>query len=75
MREAREDAAALLSEYLATPQSEWVHHEIEGKSDRYGIDVKVPRPDGDALIVRTDAATIRMLIDAMVQTIDAASLG
>ena len=74
MSEARKDAAALLSEYLGTPQSEWVHQEIEGKSDRYGIDVKLPRPDGDALIVRTDAATIRLLINAMVQTIEAASL-
>ena len=56
MSEAREDPATLLCEYLGTEQSEWVHHEIEGKPDRYGIDVKLPRPDGEALIVRTDAA-------------------
>lgn len=75
MSEAREDAATLLSEYLGTPQSDWVHQEIEGKPDSYRIDVKLSCPKGDALIVRTDAGTIRILINVMVQTIEAASLG
>ncbi len=74
MSEAREDPASLLCEYLETEQSEWVHHEIEGKPDRLWNRCQVAPPDGEAVIVRTDAAAIRMLINTMVQTIEAASL-
>jgi hypothetical protein len=72
--DARDDAAALLSEYLETPQSEWLHREIEGKPPDYEIEVTLTRPEGDTTAVRTDAGTIRFLIDAAVQTIEAENL-
>jgi len=68
------EAAILLTEYLETPQSEWVHRDIEGKPDSYDIDVEVPRPEGGTVVVRTNAHTIRFLINAAVQTIVAESL-
>lgn len=43
MGDPEKEAAILLTEYLETPQSDWVHREIEGKPDSYDIDVDVPR--------------------------------
>lgn len=48
MSDAREDDDILLSEYLETPQSEWVHREIAGRPDSYKVDVALTRPEGGA---------------------------
>ncbi len=74
MSDARKDASILLSEYLETPQSEWVFREIEGKPDSHEVEVEFTRPEGHATFIKTNAGAIRFLIDAAVQTIEAESL-
>jgi putative addiction module component (TIGR02574 family) len=71
--DARKDAGTLLSKYLETPRSEWLHQEIEGKPDSYEIDVTLTRPEGGATVIKTNAGAIRSLIDAAVQTVEAES--
>jgi hypothetical protein len=73
MSDAGEDASVRLSEFLESPEGEWVHREVDGQPDDYRVDFELTRPEGGTLIVRTDAGTIRYLVNAVVQTIEAQS--
>ena len=61
------DGAIQLTEYLETPESEWLYTEIEGQPDDYPVSVQLPGPEKPVLIV-TNAGTVRDVIRAMVQT-------
>ena len=58
---------------LVTPEGELVHREIDGQPDEYLADVEQTRPEGGTAVVRTDAGTIRFLVNAAMQTIEAVS--
>jgi hypothetical protein len=73
MSDAGADAGVRLSEFLETPEGEWVHREIDGQPNDYRVDVEMTHPEGGTVIVRTDAGTIRYLVNATVQTIEAES--
>ena len=73
MSDERKGVGILLSEYLETQDAEWVHRETEGKPDSYEVDVELTSPEGDTIVIRTNAGAICFLINATAQTIEAES--